>query len=94
MRSLAWNLSVDYFGRKSMSFWRVIKKYRELASSEREKGASFEKLMVNFLKTYPVYGQFFERVWLWSDFPYRDRISGQDIGIDLVAKTSDGGYCA
>ncbi|MDR2386054.1 MAG: hypothetical protein LBE80_00530, partial [Deltaproteobacteria bacterium] len=77
-----------------MSFSKILNKYRNQATSERDKGASFEKLMVNFLKTYQVYEQCFERVWLWRDFPFRDEISGRDIGIDLVAKTIDGDYWA
>ncbi|MDR2301881.1 MAG: DEAD/DEAH box helicase family protein, partial [Deltaproteobacteria bacterium] len=77
-----------------MSFSQILKKYRNQASSESEKGASFEKLMVNFLKTYQVYEQSFERVWRWRDFPFRHEISGKDIGIDLVAKTTDGEYWA
>ncbi|MDR2366542.1 MAG: DEAD/DEAH box helicase family protein, partial [Deltaproteobacteria bacterium] len=77
-----------------MDFPQILAKYRAGATSESDKGAKFEKLMVNFLKTYQIYDQRFERVWRWRDFPFRDEISCRDVGIDLVAKTPEGDYWA
>ncbi|MDR2443378.1 MAG: DEAD/DEAH box helicase family protein, partial [Deltaproteobacteria bacterium] len=77
-----------------MDFEELLAKYRFEANHEKEKGYKFEKLMVNFLKSYPLYDQRFERVWLWMDFPYRHEISNTDTGIDLVAKTIEGDYWA
>jgi predicted helicase len=42
---------------KYVNFQQIIEKYRADATSESDKGAKFEKLMVNFLKTYPVFDQ-------------------------------------
>ena len=58
-------------------------------------GDRFERLMQAFLRTYQLYDGKFEKVWLWSDFPYRYEFgSGQDIGIDLVGKTYENEYWA
>ncbi|MCQ2513260.1 MAG: DEAD/DEAH box helicase family protein, partial [Lachnospiraceae bacterium] len=78
-----------------MSFHTVIEKYRSSATSSQELGARFERLMQAFLRTYQPYDGKFKEVWLWSEFPYRDKVgSGQDIGIDLVCKTSENEYWA
>jgi predicted helicase len=77
-----------------MTIDQILAKYRAVATSESDKGASFEKLMVNFLKTYQVYDHRFARVWLWRDFPFHGQISERDVGIDLVAKTAEGDYWA
>ena len=63
----------------SMSFQTVIDKYRSSAFSLRNQGDRFERLMQSFLRTYQLYDGKFEKVWLWSDFPYRYEFgSGQD----------------
>lgn len=72
----------------------VLNKYRKYAFSERDKGDRFERLMQRFLLTYQKYNGLFEKVWLWKDFPCKNDISGNDTGIDLVAKTTDGDYWA
>ena len=79
----------------SMSFQTVIDKYRSSAFSLRNQGDRFERLMQAFLRTYQLYDGKFEKVWLWSEFPYRYEFgSGQDIGIDLVGKTYENEYWA
>jgi len=77
-------------------FHRVLKKYRESSISERDKGYRFERLMLSFLKTDPMYADMFTHIWFWNDFPSRqDFGSGdKDLGIDLVARTKEGGYWA
>ena len=77
-----------------MNFDQLLDKHRQAAASESDKGSRFEKLMVNFIKTYQVYDRKFAHVWRWKDFPYRDQISGRDVGIDLAAETVDGEYWA
>ncbi|MBQ9486310.1 MAG: DEAD/DEAH box helicase, partial [Selenomonadaceae bacterium] len=73
----------------------LLQNYREVyALTEREKGARFERLMKNFLRTYSIYRGKFSDVWLWKDFPYRHELGGTDLGIDLVAKTVDGEFYA
>lgn len=75
-----------------MSFYSIIEKYRQDSFSKRDQGDRFERLMLRYLKTEPMYASTFKEVWLWQDFPYRDQFSKQDIGIDLVAETHDGDF--
>ena len=72
----------------------VLSKYRKEAFSKRDKGDKFERLMRNFLLTYPMYKNRLSNVWLWGEFPYKKSIGGQDTGIDLVAKTVEGDFWA
>ena len=49
--------------------------------------------MLNFLKTDPIYKEYFSEVWMWMDFPKRGNMP--DTGIDLVGIIRDtGDYCA
>ena len=78
-----------------MNFINILEKYRSVSFSERDKGNRFEHLIMAYLKTEPKYKSIIEEVWLWTDFPFRkDFGSGKDVGIDLVARTYDGGYWA
>ena len=73
-----------------MTIDELLKDYREVfALSDVEKGEHFERLMKNFLLTYPVWRGKISDVWRWKDFPFRDELGGKDLGIDLVAKTFD-----
>lgn len=76
------------------SFNNVLNKFRKYAHSERDKGSKFERLMQGYLKTDPKYKNRFSDVWLWNEFPARKDFGGSDLGIDLVARTFDGGYWA
>lgn len=76
-----------------MSFNSVLKKYQKISFSERDKGSRFERLIQAYLYTDPKYAHLL-KVWLWSEFPYRSEFGGQDIGIDLVAQTTEGEYWA
>ncbi len=73
-----------------MTIDELLKSYRAAADSEVDKGAKFERLMKNFLLTYPVYLGKLDKVWLWKEFPYRADFGEKDLGIDLVAKTFEG----
>lgn len=75
-------------------FLTILNKYRENATSERNKGERFENLIQAFLQTDPKYTFELEHVWLWNDFPFRDDFGGNDLGIDLVAKTITNEYWA
>lgn len=76
-----------------MTFKEVVNKFRATSFNEREKGTKFEKLMKRWLMTDPRFNDF-THVWMWEDFPGRKDFGGSDIGIDLVAKTELGEYCA
>lgn len=49
--------------------------------------------MQSYLYTDPKYAHL-KKVWLWSEFPFRSDFGSHDIGIDLVAQTSEGEYWA
>lgn len=76
-----------------MTFKEILNKYRLTSFSERDKGTKFERLMKRWLLTDTRF-QDFKKVWLWEEFPGRRDFGGSDIGIDLVAKTAEGEYCA
>lgn len=76
-----------------MAFGEILKKYRNASFSERDKGARFERLIQAYLYTDPRYAHL-EKVWLWSEFPYKGSLGGNDTGIDLVAQTTEGEYWA
>lgn len=78
----------------SSAFFRILDKFRSETNSERDKGGRFECLMQAYLRTTPLYAGDLDKVWLWSEFPYRDQLGGKDTGIDLVGRTKDGDYWA
>lgn len=74
-------------------FQTILQKFRENAHSESDKGTRFEKLMVRYLQTDPVYKDRFSGVWLWADWEWRAKIADQ--GIDIVAQeAASGDYVA
>jgi len=75
-------------------FNKILKKYRQKAFSERDKGDRFERLSQAYLQTDPKYSFQFKKVWMWNDFPGKKDFGGKDIGIDLVALTHTGDYWA
>ena len=77
-----------------MTFNQVIEKYRKISFSERDKGDRFERLMQRYLQTDPKFHFIFKEVWLWNEFPGKKDFGGKDIGIDIVARTSEGHYWA
>lgn len=72
-----------------MTFNKLLDKYRKISSSEHDKGNRFERLMKAYLLTDPQYANKLEKVWLWSEFPYRKYLGAVDTGVDLVAQTYD-----
>ena len=77
-----------------LSFTAVLNRFRDESFSERDKGRRFEMLMRDYLRIAPEYAGRFAKIWLWDDFPYRKDFGGKDVGIDLVAQTTDGNYWA
>lgn len=76
-----------------MNFNDVLQKYRNLSFSKRDIGDRFERLVQAYLYTDPKYTHL-TKIWLWNEFPYRKDFGGHDVGIDLVAQTTEGEYWA
>ena len=71
----------------------VLAEFREGATSNRDLGDKFERLIASYLAIDPLYSDKFSDVWLWNEWP--DRGNRPDVGIDLVAKERyTGEYCA
>ena len=76
-------------------FQSVLDYIRERATSEYRKGELFERLMLTYLSEDPDYKEQFSEVYLYKQWAAdRTDFDANDIGIDLVAKERDGGYCA
>lgn len=75
-------------------FQKILDHYRRYSFSEADKGNRFERLMQAYLLTDPKYASRLNKVWLWTEFPGKVDFGGHDIGIDLVARTTDGEYWA
>jgi len=70
----------------------ILAKYRATSQTEREKGTYFEELIRTFFRFEASYADLYSDVWLFADWAKaigtpQFGISGQDTGIDLVAKT-------
>lgn len=72
-----------------MTIDELLETFRADSASEYEKGARFERLMKNFLLSYPPYLGQIASVKLWKNFS-----NERDLGIDLVAETVDGNHWA
>ena len=76
-------------------FQSTLEYIREAAQSERQKGDLFERLMLTYFSQDPDYKDQFSEVYLYKDWAaLQTGYDANDIGIDLVAKERDGGYCA
>ena len=78
---------------------RILSQFREMTLTERDKGTSFENLMVQYFKTEPFYKEQYSEVLSYSDWVDRygadlSISTKKDTGIDLVAITSDGEFHA
>lgn len=71
----------------------ILHEIRLKATTEKEKGTDFERLMKLWFMTDPRYSNL-EKVWLWEEFPSKKDFGGKDLGIDLVARTDYGDYWA
>ena len=76
-------------------FYDALNFIRQNANSQFGKGRLFERLIRAYLLEDPFYKKRFSEVYLWSEWAeLRPEFDGVDLGIDLVAKENDGGYCA
>ena len=78
---------------------RILSQFREMTLTERDKGTSFENLMVQYFKTEPFYKEQYSEVLSYSDWVDRygadlSISTKKDTGIDLVAITADGEFHA
>jgi predicted helicase len=75
------------------SIYDVLAHFREEASSNRDLGDRFERLICRYLELDPIYAERFSRVWMWNEWPQKGRVG--DVGIDLVAEArATGEFCA
>ncbi len=73
----------------------LLRKYRDTARSEREKGAYFERLIKIFLENDDIQKQYYSAVVSYGEWAQAQGWSAADTGIDLVATLADGsGYAA
>lgn len=77
----------------------ILAQFREMTLSERDKGTSFENLMVQYFKTEPFYKEQYADVLSYFDWVDRHGAdlgisTKKDAGIDLVAITTDGEFHA
>lgn len=71
----------------------VLAQFREEATSNRDLGDRFERLICRYLELDPLYVERFSQVWMWNDFPKKGNVG--DVGIDVVAEErATGEYCA
>ncbi|MFD3380638.1 MULTISPECIES: DEAD/DEAH box helicase [unclassified Streptomyces] len=68
----------------------VLRVIREKSTTNRELGTAFERLMVRFLSTDPLWSEQFSRVWMYGEWPGA-AAAKQDLGIDLVAQERETG---
>ena len=76
---------------KNTSITDYLRHIRESAWSSRQLGTEFEQFVKRYFKVEPYYASQFAEVWLWNECPFA---KGNDVGIDLVAKTNFGEYVA
>lgn len=71
----------------------ILDQFREEATSNRDLGDRFERLICRYLQLDPLYAERFSDVWMWNEWPLKGNVG--DVGIDLVAEErATGGYCA
>ena len=71
----------------------ILDQFREEATSNRDLGDRFERLIVQYLELDPIYAERFSHVWMWNEWPQKGKIG--DVGIDIVAQErATGEFCA
>ena len=73
------------------NFDDVLVKIRRESTNTVELGTKFENMTKLFLETASPYSNAYKNVCLWDDWKYRDE---SDTGIDLMAETNHGQWCA
>jgi len=75
------------------TIYDVLAYFREEASSNRDLGDRFERLICRYLELDPIYAERFSRVWMWNEWPRKGNVG--DVGIDVVAEErATGEFCA
>ena len=76
------------------SFNTLLNTLREASNSKSGQGTMLERLIKQFLLVSPLYSRIYDKVWLWTEFPYNG--NQHDMGIDLVAhlRGEEQDYCA
>lgn len=70
----------------------VLAQFREAATSNRDLGDRFERLICRYLELDPIYAERFSNVWMWNDWPRKGNVG--DVGIDVVAEErATGEFC-
>ena len=62
----------------------ILAQFREEATSNRDLGDRFERLICRYLELDPIYVERFSRVWMWNEFPRKGAVG--DVGIGIVAE--------
>ena len=68
----------------------LLESFRTTAQTHREAGTYFEELIVQYLRTEPVYRDLYAEVLTWTDYAKREGKDARDTGIALVALTHGG----
>ena len=79
----------------AQSAGQVLRRIQSESRTEAEKGRWFENLFLRVARSEPHLE--LGSIWRWADWPEREALtglSGQDIGVDLVAKHHDGTWIA
>ncbi|WP_243374592.1 type ISP restriction/modification enzyme [Geotalea sp. SG265] len=71
----------------------LLEEFRQAATNNRDMGDKFERLIVAYLRSDPIYREWFDEVWLWGEWKLRG--NKPDTGIDIVAREkATGDWCA
>lgn len=77
----------------TLSIYDVLAYFREEATSNRDLGDRFERLICRYLELDPIYAERFSSVWMWNEWPRKGNVG--DVGIDIVAEErATGEFCA
>ena len=70
---------------------KLLSELTAMYPDPQPRGKAFEYVCKWFLQTDPYYRDIFLYVWLWDEWPDREKFGfGIDIGIDLVSQTYEG----
>lgn len=70
-----------------MPLKKILKTFEETAKTQREKGAYFEELVIQYFKNEPFYQNLYSQVSSYSVWADEQNLDKRDTGIDLVATT-------
>jgi predicted helicase len=65
----------------TLSIYDVLAYFREEATSNRDLGDRFERLICRYLELDPIYAERFSNVWMWNEWPRKGNVG--DVGIDI-----------